>query len=142
MKIIWTIILLFTFNIGFSCTCEILEGIDKEQFNEYDLIATGKILSVDFGEFTQKIEVGIHRIFKGKVKKMTIILSSSSQSGMCGIFPKVGEKWLIYANGQNNEFSTDLCTRTQNITRANDKAKKIIKRDLNFLKQNSTRNKI
>lgn len=139
MKLISTIILLLTFNIGFSCTCESLGKIDKEQFNQYDLIATGKILSVDFGEFTQKIEVGIHRIFKGKIKKMTIILSTSSQSGMCGIFPKVGEKWLIYANGNDYEFSTDLCTRTQNMTRANQKEKEIIKNDLTFLNENSTR---
>jgi hypothetical protein len=139
MKLIWTIILLLTFNIGFSCTCENLGKIDKEQFNQYDLIAIGKILSVDFGEFTQKIEVGIHRVFKGKIKKMTIILSTSSQSGMCGIFPKVGEKWLIYANGNNNEFSTDLCTRTQNMTKVNQKEKDVIKDDLTFLKANSTR---
>jgi len=141
MKIICTLILLLTFNLGFSCTCETLGEIDREQFNEYDLIATGKILSVDFGEFTQKIEVGIHKIFKGKVKEMTIVLSSSSQSGMCGIFPEIGEKWLIYSKGKDIEFSTDLCTRTQNMTRANDKEKRTIKRDLTFLKQNSTRNK-
>lgn len=139
MKLIWTIILLFIFNVGFSCTCKSLGKIDKEQFNQYDLIATGKILSVDFGEFTQNIEVGIHRVFKGKIKKMTIVLSTSSQSGMCGIFPKVGEKWLIYANENGYEFSTDLCTRTQNMTRANQREKEIIKDDLTFLKKNSTR---
>ncbi len=140
MKLIWTFIFILTFNIGFSCTCESLGKIDKEQFNQYDLIATGKILSVDFGEFTQKIEVGIHSVFKGRIKKMTIVLSTSSQSGMCGIFPKVGEKWLIYANGNGYEFSTDLCTRTQNMTRANQREKEIIKDDLTFLKKNSTRN--
>ena len=139
MKLIWTFIFLLTFNIGFPCTCESLGKIDKEQFNEYDLIATGKILSVDFGEFTQKIEVGIHSVFKGRIKKMTIVLSTSSQSGMCAIFPKVGEKWLIYANGNGLEFSTDLCTRTQNMTRANQREKDIIKDDLIFLKKNSTR---
>lgn len=139
MKLIWTFIFLFTFNIGFSCTCESLGKIDKKQFNQYDLIATGKILSVDFGEFTQKIEVGIHRVFKGRIKKMTIVLSTSSQPGMCGIFPKVGEKWLIYANGNGYEFSTDLCTRTQNMTRFNQRENEIIKDDLIFLKKNSTR---
>ena len=139
MKLTWTIILLLTFNIGFSCTCENLGKIDNEQFNQYDLIATGKILRVDFGEFTQKIEIGIHRVFKGKITNMTIILSTSSQSGMCGIFPKVGEKWLIYANGTNYEFSTDLCTRTQNMTKANQREKEIIKNDLIYLKENTTR---
>ena len=128
MKLIWTFIFLLTFNIGFPCTCESLGKIDKEQFNEYDLIATGKILSV-----------GIHSVFKGRIKKMTIVLSTSSQSGMCAIFPKVGEKWLIYANGNGLEFSTDLCTRTQNMTRANQREKDIIKDDLIFLKKNSTR---
>ena len=141
MKLIWTFIFLLTFNIGFSCTCESLGKIDKKQFNQYDLIATGKILSVDFGEFTQKIQVGIHSVFKGRIKKMTIVLSTSSQSGMCGIFPKTGEKWLIYSNRNGYEFSTDLCTRTQNMTRVSEKNKGIIKRDLNFLKKNSNRNK-
>lgn len=139
MKLIWTLVFLLTCNIGLSCTCERLGKIDKEQFNQYDLIATGKILSVGFGEFTQKIEVGIHRVFKGKIKKMTIVLSTSSQSGMCGIFPKIGEKWLIYANGSGYEFSTDLCTRTQNMTKANEREKEVIKDDLTFLKKNSTR---
>jgi len=139
MKLIWIFIFLLTFNMGFSCTCESLGKIDKEQFNQYDLIASGKILSVDFGEFTQKIEVGINSVFKGRIKKMTIVLSTSSQSGMCGIFPKVGEKWLIYANGNGYEFSTDLCTRTKNMTRANKREKDIIKDDLTFLKKNSTR---
>ncbi|MDN3593471.1 hypothetical protein [Zunongwangia endophytica] len=141
MRLISTLIFMLTLNNIYACTCESLGKIDINQFNEYDLIATGKILSVDFGEFTQTIEIGIHKIFKGKVKKMTVNLLSSSQSEMCGIFPKVGEKWLIYANGKDIEFSTDLCTRTQNMTRTNDKEKRIIKRDLKFLKQNSTRNK-
>ena len=124
MRLIFTIIFILSFISAFSCTCENLGEIDLKQFNEYDLIATGKIISVDFGEFTQKIEVGIHKIFKGKAKKMIVLLTSSSESGMCGIFPKVGEKWLIYANGTDIEFSTDLCTRTQNMTRANDNEKR------------------
>ncbi len=142
LKSIWTILFFISFTTGYACTCINLGKIDQEQFNEYDLIATGKILAVDFGEHTQKIEVGIHEVFKGKISKMTIVLSSSSQSGMCGIFPKVGEKWLLYANGSHAKFSTSLCTRTKNMTRANSREKKIIREDLIFLKKNTTRNKI
>ncbi|MEM7185996.1 MAG: hypothetical protein AAF466_04990 [Bacteroidota bacterium] len=115
--------------------------MDRKQFKEYDLIASGKILHVDFGEFTQTIEVGINTIFKGKVRRMTIVLSSSGQSGMCGIFPKEGEKWLIYAHGKGMEFSTNLCTRTQNMSRANNREKEMIERDLSYLRKNSTRKK-
>ncbi len=139
MKLIWTLTLLLTYNIGFSCTCKSLGNIDKNQFNQYDLIATGKILSVDFEEFEQKIKVGIHRVFKGNINKMTIVLSTSRQSGMCGIFPKVGEKWLVYANGNGYKFSTNLCTRTQNMSSANQKDKGILKDDLRFLNEHSTR---
>ncbi len=141
LKSIWTILFFISFTTGYACTCINLGKIDQKQFNEYDLIATGEILAVDFGEHTQKIEVGIHEVFKGKISKMTIVLSSSSQSGMCGIFPKVGEKWLIYAYGANAEFSTSLCTRTQNMTNANHWNRKIIEEDLIFLKKNTTRNK-
>ena len=141
MKPVLTIMFLLTFYLGYTCSCINLGKIDKEQFESYDLIITGKILNIDFGEFTQKIKIGIHKIYKGKVSNLTITLSSSSQSGMCGIFPKVGEKWLVYANGKKTKFSTSLCTRTQNLTRISNREETTIKEDLIFLKKNTTRNK-
>jgi hypothetical protein len=66
--------------------------------------------------------------------KTTIIISSASESGLCGIFPKVGERWLLYAYGTSNSFSTNLCTRTKSMEpKAWDFNEKEIRSDLVFL---------
>jgi hypothetical protein len=53
---------------------------------------------------------------------------------MCGIFPEIGEQWLIFARKKGNVFYTSLCTRTKNLNpKAWDYNKVFIDDDLKFL---------
>jgi hypothetical protein len=100
---------------GFSCSCASLGKINEEQFKSYDLIVKGQIEKVEKGEWIRTIYVRIEQQYKGVIKSELVIIYTPSESGMCGIFPKVGETWLIFAQKDENSYSTILCTRTKNM---------------------------
>lgn len=96
---------LFLSQAAYSCTCLSLGTIDKVQYNSYNLIVKGKITNVIDKDFVRFIYIRVDTYFKGKRKAKIIIVESPSQSGMCGIFPKIGEQWLIFAR-KKSMYST------------------------------------
>jgi hypothetical protein len=53
---------------------------------------------------------------------------------MCGIVPKVGEEWLMFAYADKNGFRTERCTRTKSMNpKAWDHNKNEIIDDIKFL---------
>jgi hypothetical protein len=126
--------LLFLSQAAYSCTCLPLGTIDKVQYNSYNLIVKGKITNVVDKDFVRFIYIRVDTYFKGKRKARIIIIESPSQSGMCSIFPKIGEQWLIFARKKDNVFYTNLCTRTINLNpKAWNYNKEKIDADLSFL---------
>ena len=138
MKYFILSILLFLSQVAYSCSCSCipLGSIDEKQYNDYGLIIKGKIDRVLETKFGRIIYIKIDICFKGKQKLVTIKIESPNQSEMCGIFPKVGEQWLIFAYKNGNIYNTNLCTRTKNLNpKAWNFRKEEIEDDLKFLRR-------
>lgn len=116
------------------CSCIPLPPIDEQQFKEYDLIAKGKVTKISLSNFERTIDVTIEKYYKGEQKKTIMKITTPRQEGMCGIVPKVGEDWLMFAYADKNGFRTELCTRTKNMNpKAWDYNKDEIANDIKFL---------
>ena len=80
------------------------------------------------------ILIKVDTYYKGSQNKDTIKIVSPREAGDCGIFPKVGEHWLMFAYSAGNRFRTNLCTRTKNMNpKAWDYKKDELINDLDFL---------
>jgi len=101
--------------ISFCCSCVPLNEIDEQQYNQYSLIFKGKIIKVYEASLQRIILVKVDTYYKGEQKTRTIKITTPRQSGECGIFPKTGESWLMFAYVSRKEFMTNLCTRTKNM---------------------------
>jgi hypothetical protein len=102
-------------SVTYSCSCIPLGKMDEKQYNRYDLIIKGKIIQLEEKGFTRIIYIKVDTYFKGKLDTTTIQVASPNQSGMCGIFPKIGEEWLVFGYKEGNGFTTSLCTRSKSL---------------------------
>jgi hypothetical protein len=133
MNLIFLLLILLAQKDDF-CSCIPLGPIDDKQYNEYNIIVKGKVVNVSESQFERTIYLKVDTYFKGKQKDSIVIIKSPSQSGECGIFPKVGEIWLMYAYASEKIYRTNLCTRTKNMNpKAWDYRKDELKQDLDFL---------
>lgn len=132
--------LLFT-QLVYCCSCDPLEKINDAQFNQYNIIFKGTVIKIQETTFEKIISFKVATYYKGQKKTDTIRIISPKQSGECGIFPKSGEQWLIFAYSSENKIRTNLCTRTKNMNaRASDLDKETLKNDLDFLDSKLKRN--
>lgn len=128
MKYIFLVSLLHLSSLTYSCSCIHLGKIDEKQYKEYDLIIKGKIIKLVENNSTRIIYIKVDTHYKGTQTSKIIQVKSPSQSGVCGIFPEIGEQWLVYAFKNRNGYNTNLCTRTKNL---NPKAWNFNKYDIN-----------
>ena len=136
MKYFFLFGLLILSQIAYSCSCIPLGPLDDKQYNEYDLIIKGKVVKLIEKQFKRIIYIKVDSYFKGTQKSTTLKIESPRQSGMCGIFPKIGEQWLVFAYKKDNIYNTSLCTRTKTLNpKAWDFRKNEIDEDLKFLKR-------
>lgn len=121
-------------NISPWCSCIPPGEINEEQYNEYAVILKGKIIKINEGRWERTISIKVDTYYKGSQTKDTIKIISPASSGECGIFPQIGENWLIFAFNQEGKYTTHLCTRTKTM---NSKAwnfnKSDLENDLKFL---------
>jgi len=118
-----------------NCSCIPLGPINDKQYEEYDLIAKGKIVKVSVKAWTRTIYLNVKTYYKGKKQSQIKIITPSTE-GMCGIGPHVGEDWLIFAYNENKSYRTELCTRTKNLNpKAWDYNKDEIDNDIKFLEE-------
>jgi hypothetical protein len=115
MKNILLILLTLISFKGLCCSCINFGEINDKVYNSYDIIVKGQIEKVEEGELSRTIYIRIEKEYKGNIKSELISITSPSQSGMCGIFPKIGEVWLMYASKSESIYFTDMCTRTKNM---------------------------
>ncbi len=91
--------------------------------------------------FEKTIYLKVETYYKGGDSLTTMEITTPSQEGMCGIVPKVGEKWLMFAYAEKKRFRTELCTRTKNMyPKAWDYNKNEIEDDIKFLEARRTTN--
>lgn len=136
MKYTFLLILLLLSSITYSCSCAPQGKIDEKQYAKYDLIIKGKIVKLVENGYTRIIYIRVDTYFKGKLSKKTVKVESPSQEGICGIFPEIGEQWLLFAYKKDNIYNTNLCTRTKNLSpKAWNFRKDEIEDDLKFLEE-------
>ena len=141
MRLCIFLISIFFGQIAYCCSCVPLGVIDEKQYTEYSLIAKGKISKVVEGRFSRTIYLKVDTYYRGDQKERTIKIESPSASSMCGIFPTIGESWLIFAYTFEKTFKTHLCTRTKNMnSKAWDYRGEELKEDLEFLETKRSSN--
>ena len=130
MKIIITLIsFLFTFS-ALCCTCLDLGKLNKEQYNYYALIFKGQVEKIEEEKFGRTIYFRVDALYKGKIESDVFQIFSGS---ICGIYPKIGEPWLIFATKGENKYHTGMCTRSKNLTSKFWEG--MIKKDIKFLER-------
>ena len=140
MKIIILLLSLSYTLIGSCCTCVNQGEINDEQYNSYDLIVKGQIEKIEEDGWSKTIHIRIETLYKGQHDNKLLKIQTPSQSGMCGIFPKVGENWLMFTYKNEKGFTTSLCTRTKNMNRNGwDYNRKELKSDVKFLERRLNR---
>jgi hypothetical protein len=134
MAFLW-LVLSFAAHQPFFCSCAPPGPIDDKQYNEYNLIVQGTVTSAREDKSGRVIVLSVSNYFKGGEEGKTVTIISPIQSGLCGIFPVKGEKWLVFAYANGKSYSTHLCTRTKNMnSKAWDYRKEEIVDDIRFLK--------
>lgn len=141
----------------FACSCIGEESV-KTAFGKYDVIFTGKVLNIEnmsvqdnkdlvpdnrksrvFTFHFQKVTLEVMELYKGKIKKEIVEITTGEGGGDCGFPFQLGQTYLIYSYVQNTYFEqgekvlnylyTNICTRTtSDFTKESAAIKKEIKR--------------
>lgn len=100
----------------FACSC-LPPGSPSEELASHDAVFSGKVL--DIKEKGEEIEVTVEVIeaWKGINSKETTIYTPSN-SAACGVNFETNIEYIIYANNDNGEFHTNLCSRTAELAYA------------------------
>ena len=134
MKSVLLIFAILSIQIGYGCSCLPPGKIDDIQFNKYDLIFKGKVVSIKKKNEVVSILFQVEDYYKGNKYSKTIKVATVAYESACGITVKRGEEWLVYAFFSNNEYNTNLCTRTKNMNpKAWNYDKLELKEDIEFL---------
>lgn len=64
-----------------------------------------------------KVTFEVSKVWKGKLEKQQVVLTSGS-SASCGYNFEKGKEYLVYANGQGTQLQTGLCSGTTLLTNA------------------------
>lgn len=76
-------------------------------------VFAGKVTSINQTEaYNLQITFQVSQTWKGEAEK-TLVVDTPLNSAMCGIYFEIGEKYLVYAYGDENQLSTNLCSRTK-----------------------------
>ncbi|MED4016697.1 MULTISPECIES: hypothetical protein [Sutcliffiella] len=94
----------------FACSC-LPPGTPSEELASHDAVFAGKVLNIK--EKGEEIEVTIEvsEAWKGMTNKETTVYTPSN-SAACGVNFETNIEYIIYANNDNGELHTNLCSRT------------------------------
>jgi hypothetical protein len=136
MRIYLILFILLFSNAAYCCSCIPLDKIDDQQYNKYDLIFTGKVVSIKKKLGVKEITFETQIKFKGVHSSSKIIIKTSAYESECGILPKIGEEWLIFAHREKGGFQTSLCTRTKSMNKKTWNYKKEeLQQDIEYLNE-------
>ena len=120
--LIITVFFLAFYSQLFACSCTYYKKIDIRQFNSYDLILKGQVISIDESEddWEKIVKVKVLKVYKGHQINDTILIKTGLDGASCGLNFKNEENWLIYGyKNQEGNFSTGLCTRSKKLSLIN-----------------------
>jgi len=104
-----------------ACTCVPLpeditiEQQVKEAYQTSSSVFIGEVIEVTQkpdDEFYVTVRFKVDKIWNDKKFQKEITLSTGKDDGLCGYSFERGEKYLVYASGESNKLSTNICTRT------------------------------
>lgn len=110
----------------FACSCFVPEGIPVEKqvrdaYTKSSSVFVGQVIELIKKPDNNLVKFRVEKSWNNKFQK-EIIVTTPSNSAMCGYEFAVGKKYLVYANGENDKLSTYLCTRTASATANKDVA--------------------
>jgi len=102
----------------FACSCvptgdASLKTQVTEAYKKSSNVFSGEVIEITKGAdaFSAKVKFKIDKSWKQKLSgELTII--TATDSALCGYFFEVGKKYVVYAQGENSNLRTDICTRT------------------------------
>jgi hypothetical protein len=104
-----------------ACSC-LQPGPPALELSRADAVFSGTVTDISpSGEYQKTVTFDVDKTWKG-INNATIIVSTSADGASCGNSYEVGQAWLVYAYGKGN-LSTNLCSRTTPITRAQEDLK-------------------
>lgn len=110
--------LIFTFNNGFSCSCEPINPyLLVMDFNNTDYIFKGTVLRIGRkevkGENYKEVTFLVSQDFKNNLKKEIVVLTPN-EGPACGLdIYESGIEWVIWAGNYNSNLYTNQCTRSR-----------------------------
>jgi len=113
-------ILVLTSNAASACFC--IPTTPKKSFRNSRAVFAGKVIDImaqsdrnretsdSLAEF--KVTFEVSKVWKGQVEQQQVVLSSESSPG-CGYSFVKGEKYLVYASGEELAIQPGLCNATK-----------------------------
>lgn len=108
-----------------ACSC--LPTTPQQSFKNSRAVFAGKVIDVvEQSERNQevsdpltgvKVIFEVSKVWKGKVEKQQVVLTSGS-SASCGYYFAKGKEYLVYTSGQESVMQTGLCSGTKPLSNA------------------------
>jgi hypothetical protein len=112
------VILVFLASIQtlYACSCPAPDKALNKQvaqaYGESAAIFSGRVMNAELiDESTFRVTLKVAKVWKGKISGVITIITAK-ESSMCGYPFETGEKYIVYANGTQDELRTDNCSRT------------------------------
>ncbi len=122
-----TLLLLFQTD-AFACRCG--KPTVEKSFEKATVIFSGEVIKLDEFRATLKVK----KVWKGIPKEEIIMLTGTTKtpegyykSSSCDYGYVLGEKYLIYAFGSEDELKTDDCSRSKSLEYAEEDIKELEK---------------
>ena len=133
MKKIWLIIFSVTLLLLFQAdalACKCAKPTIENSFEKATVIFSGEVIKLDKFRAILKVE----KVWKGKADKeiaMHTGMTKSAEgyyiSSSCDFGYVLGEKYLIYAFGSDDELKTNVCSRTKSLEQGDEDIKELEK---------------
>lgn len=105
----------------FACSC-VPPGSPNEELEKYTAVFSGQVLSINRAGYayksSYKVNFAVEKAWKG-VSEKNVVVSTATEGSICGFNFKEGERYIVYANGENS-LSTSICSRTRSLATAQD----------------------
>ena len=96
-------------SVAYACEC-LPKRSPRGELRQAKAVFVGEVVEANVGGVRGLFKFRVERFCKGVKERFVTI---SSQRGLCSLSFGVGERWLIYAYG--DELLTDFCMRTARV---------------------------
>ncbi|MDZ7611875.1 MAG: hypothetical protein U5L10_03870 [Candidatus Moranbacteria bacterium] len=116
---------LFVVNTAIVTACSCVQPASpQESLEQSTAVFAGKVIDVDVpsglvvsSADPVKVTFEVSKIWKGPDYK-TLVLTTARDEASCGYSFKENEEYIVYAYGEEDTLSTDICSRTKPLANA------------------------